>query len=593
MPPRLGMLPLATKPDSYIGYNRVVRFQASDGGFLLVESDGCLRKVPKEHESDPRTLMTLFSCDPHAAIGKKPKRVRSGDWMYLVQGSSVSLATEFGVTQADSDEMIDGPRHLVNEVSRHDAVAAQSIDTHRLQLQNSSTLSPHAPLSKQTIRKKQLDQAFTPEVEAMPTTVWCLAKVADTARSNDSRSPTGTADDDAYIRHGAQCHIFQNRFVVCYEKQSFSKGNEDMKRSVPETRSELSSRPSSAETSSPTRSSTSAFAHVWLQEVPRPLLSYHPASCQCSSSGSYDAGGEAMRRSLWDNTWRICDVSVKEGDRDASHSVPPDASRRSRQPNASAVYQSPQLATGSVDERSDEEKASHAENEDGDELNPEGSIPSTLHRQTSIFDVATFSAKAETQQARAARIIVRFFRRLFRDEMAQSRVQDFLRRRRRISHTRNQLVDSELTGKEQLKLLQCYNPHVYGSRQHLFPQHGKLAQQRPRRGISLHSVPPDATRQKLTSMKCGVDYLNQDWLRTEKHYVQKNSHEMYSRRPLSSPITPKRILRNRDREYQFLVEMKMAKRDPPSFHYGDVQGVRPHTAPLAAINSESPSEGVP
>lgn len=628
-----------TKPrssSSLIRYGRVVRFQAADGGFLLVESDGCLRKVPLEHASDPRTRITLFPRDPLATVGKQYPRVRSGDWMFIVQGSAAALETELGIARADSDEMIEGPKYLVNEVARHDAASTRQLGEQRLGIQQQHT--PNSHLSKQGIRKKQLAQAFPQDTETMPPTVWCLARVPRSSdfyqslssgdRLNSLTSPgeNDSDDDEGCLTHGAQVQLFQNSFVVCYELQSSkdanSNNNSRQRRRVSITPGSAVTSSSGSESRSPQvtqasegeppnssasvePSDTSIYAHLWLQETPAFAASYHPMSCSCANRSS-----PGRRKAIWDNTWTICDVKTEENrikSRESSLALPlrtlaPHESRRHSKPSSStaeplgsADLHKLDTGEGELDPLSEqEEDDNEVDTEAGDDENPDATGNTSLQRQLSVFDVERFSAKAETRQARAARIIVRFFQRLFREEITHSRVQDFLRRRRRLTHTKKH-VETHLSTREQLKLLQCYNPNVFGSKAWQKQQHDLMS-------LDTFTNRAKHDRQKLATMKCDVDLLNRDWLRTERHSVHSvlssAQSDMYLRRPLSSPITSQRIVANREREYQFHVKMKMAKRDPPSFHYGGFHiavGQRPRTAPLATdLNgAKSPSKNLP
>lgn len=609
-----------------------MRFQAADGGFLLVESDGCLRKVPSEHASDPRTRITLFPRDPLASIGKSNKRIRSGDWAFIVQGSAAALETELGIARADSDEMVEGPKYLVNEVARHDAIASSrpqgesSLVTDQQQLFNKKSQS-HP--SKQVIRKKQLAQAFPQETETMPPTVWCLASVSRLSESHQS-SPSGDRlashaslgekhDHAGCLPHGAQIQLFQNSFVVCYELQS-SKDDESNNNSRP--MASVSASPGSTTSSSahetqlsegqPSKtsssslgdssvSSSSIFTHLWLQETPSFATVYHPTSCSCSANNSSQ---DRKKPAIWDNTWTICDIKTDESRSSfknlslvASYLASDKPRRRSKRCTSTAEPLGGMYPTrldtrtpdgeGELDLLSEQEEEVDDDVSEYDEEDPEGGTAgsTSLQRQLSVFDVERFSAKAETQQMRAARIIVRFFRRLFRNEATHSRVQDFLRRRRRLTHTKKH-VETHLSTREQLKLLQCYNPNVFGSAK-AWPR--QQHQQKSIVSFDTFTNRAEHDRQKLATMKCDIAFLNSDWLRSEPYSIHKvrssPQGDMYSRRLLSSPITPKRILANREREHHFHVEMKMAKRDPPNFHYGGFQaqaamGQRPRTAPL-------------
>lgn len=558
LPPQLDKLSHNRKhgDDAFITYHRVVRFQATDGGFLLVESDGRLRKVPRERVSDPRTLVTLFPRVPRPSVGKTPTRVRSGDWVYVVHGSSASLQSGLGVSQADSVDMTDGPQYLMNDVRRHDANAAQRMDT--ACQQHASTASPKPLLSKQRIRQQQLGQAFTLDADVVPTTLWRLVQVPET---HTGAEIVGTLPTDC-LRHGAQCHIFQNRNVVCYEipvSRHDNAGNRpsslaDAGASGPSARrssSESREEPTPRLSETPTRSNAAAFAHVWLQETPTLPLSYHPSCCQC-----HDRPNDADMRTtppLWDNTWQICDVGACER-QDASRRVR-QALRKKKLPTPSAL----------------EDSGSNVQ---------EGPIDDTMRRVPGRLAVA---ATAESRQTRAAHIIVRFFRRFLRGKLTLSRTHDVVLRKQshqlHTSSTRS-LQAEQLTANEQLKLLQCYNPHVYGR---------ERESQRPRRDLTSAADARHSDQRTLAAMKSGVDTLNRDWLRTEtlaRPSLAASSsiaRMTNSRRPLSSPLTPQRLRANRERERQFLVEMKMATSDLPSFRFG----ARPHTAPLATIRSET------
>lgn len=615
---------VAPERASFLQYNSVVRFRASDGGYLLIESDGCLRKVPKECESDPRTLVTLFPRDPVANIAKQPKRIRSGDCAFLVHSSSAALQTDAGIARADSDEMIEGPAHLVSEVSRHDTLASLAPPhvelSSSLQHSRHSIKTSHASLTKQSIRKKQLERAFTPETESMPTTVWCLSKVSTHTQSRGETSEALDHTTDSYFRHGEQCQLFQNHAVVCYELQqrtselerslrpsssnvSLTAHSADPAAQSPETQASSTSLQSSstfsesrpAAASSPARGASggshATFSHVWLQETAQFGCAFHPTRCQCC---------DRSESAVWDNTWRICDVSVRESTSSASRAATSTTTalvgtQRQRRSSVRAESGATGATSSSQEQYNDNSSEALPCGDasdstavcDGDEA-----LPSALTRQTSVYDVATFAVRAEARQAGAARIIVRFFQRLYRHDVTQSRVQDFLRRRRRLTHTERH-VNTDLSPTEQFTLLQCYNPQLY--RGNGLYERGKGASplHRTRRGIAFATFTDsaDADRQRLATMKCDVAYLNRDWLRTERHTVvlrrsplASDSDDMYTRRPLSSPITSERIVANRAREHAFLVQMKMAAHEPPTFHFG---GARPRTAPLAALESKA------
>lgn len=571
--------------DAFIRYGRLVRFQAADGGYLLVESDGCVRKVPKEFASDQRTLLMLFPKDPIANVGKQ-KRIRSGDQVFVVQGAP-SLHTEHGIAHADSDEMIEGPKHLVDEVNRHDEAASALMDQ---QTQRQTTKHP-PHLSRQAIRMKQLEQtAFVQERKFMPSTVWCLQKVPRTAADASSRSPNDGSDHhleakELCFRDGNQIQILQNTHMVCYEMQlpkeerlvrhsatpSGTSSKDSSCSNIPDTKSPAASQLSegqSQEVGSSPRSAgetTSSFTHVWLHDSAT-FSSYHPTKCSC-----HDAS-----KKLWENTWTIRDIEAEEYHKSAqpvlhepSLCVPQPLTRRTKSPSPSGNIESGKASVSGSDVPPHEKSESVTPEKELDE-----------EEQTAVFNADEFCARgAEVQQTRAARIIVRFFRRMYRDTNTQSRVKEFLRRRRRLTHTKKNL-DVELNTAEQERLLQCYNPNVYGSRRAATPL---TRNHQSRGGAFVNSSSSAGTdRRKLATLKCEVDLLNQDWLRTEQLPIGEalRPQQMYSKRPLSSPLTPKRLRANRGKEHQFHIEMMMAKRGPPTFHYGGAQ-TRPRTAPTA------------
>ncbi|RLN31990.1 hypothetical protein BBJ28_00013758 [Nothophytophthora sp. Chile5] len=114
-----------------IRYGRTVRFQADDGGYLLMERDGILRKAPPEFRNDPRTMLTLFPMDPRLSTSKK--RVRRDDCAFVVQGAApmysrhgaqLAVPEQIDQSQNDTDTSLErGPRSLVAtaEVRQHHA----------------------------------------------------------------------------------------------------------------------------------------------------------------------------------------------------------------------------------------------------------------------------------------------------------------------------------------------------------------------------------------------------------------------------------------------------------------------------------------
>lgn len=82
----------------------------------------------------------------------------------------------------------------------------------------------------------------------------------------------------------------------------------------------------------------------------------------------------------------------------------------------------------------------------------------------------------EERLNRAARIIVRFLRRICIDEAAKKRISDFaLCKRRELHRLRLTAIGSHenqqsgLTVNEQLRILRCYKPGVYASHPLLMP----------------------------------------------------------------------------------------------------------------------------
>lgn len=172
--------------NSFVRYGCAVRFQAHDGGFLLVDNDGTLRKTSDKLRNDPRTVVTLFASDSFT-IGTTSKCLRSGDPVFLVQGAA-SVYTDHQAIHADSQRS-----------ANHRASDRRGARPQEYQYR---------------------DQPGDTKTEA--TNVWSIQKVVSPSAigGRPDGKPTLASLNDEYFPDGAIVEILQNNQVVCYEPET-------------------------------------------------------------------------------------------------------------------------------------------------------------------------------------------------------------------------------------------------------------------------------------------------------------------------------------------------------------------------------------
>jgi hypothetical protein len=513
---------------------------------LAVDADGCLVKLPSSHREDPSTLLTLFPQNPLLAPRSK-SHVLSEELCFLVVGSA-TIHTDHDLQYADSKRTYGPPAALGNAVVRH-------------QLQHGNL-----PRPRERIRDDQ------------SSTVWCFRRTTTT-------TPTGTRPE--VLETGMLVQLRQRDWTMHYETERIAK-----KKYTPiaTTPMELSS--PEAEDSPPVESSRSApFTHVWLQQ--NDLSSQHQDPKLKSAKAVHH----------WDNLWFLIDVaSDRESERRRKQQ---DAEREAERDAALRITDDPEDRDDDRDHNKCQDRVEPLANGMAGN-NHEDDRSQHVAKRVSVLHARVFvSHKAEQAQRHAAAIVVRFLRRVFRRE-AERRAKELIDRRiiRRTNKHLPQQVDGceLLTTHQQLRILQCFKPNIYGS------QHALMMESASHRipGISLQgSKHHQQEAQRLVSMARDLKYLGSPEFK-QVAVPRASSSSPSSSHQLSLP-PPRRQLRTphqqlskekRDRDHRIHVQLAMVHREKPSFRFGkptSLQGrprqlqhghqyqVRPQTAPAPPV----------
>jgi hypothetical protein len=171
-------------------------------------------------------------------------------------------------------------------------------------------------------------------------------------------------------------------------------------------------------------------------------------------------------------------------------------------------------------------------------------------------------------QHNAALIIARFFRSACRLDNAADRARELLRRRWREQHPGNYRSPLfELTNSEQLRVLQLYNPHLYGSQHPASPLASNST------SIRLTRVPHMEQHKRFWQLQI-LARMDQETALLKDTCRQKTQapisstttlHEAYHRQPPSSRERPKTVFdRERTQQTHDLVAFL---KSPPNFRY--------------------------
>ncbi|KAG4244823.1 hypothetical protein PC116_g7348 [Phytophthora cactorum] len=175
------------------------------------------------------------------------------------------------------------------------------------------------------------------------------------------------------------------------------------------------------------------------------------------------------------------------------------------------------------------------------------------------------ASNSPPDQHNAALIIARFFRSVCRLDNVADRARGILRQRWRKQHYRTPLF--ELTNNEQLRVLQLYNPHLYGSQHLTSPLATTSTSMRLSRVPQMEQHKRLRQLEILTRMHRETELLNE----TSRQKTQApNStttilHKAYHRQSLPFQERPKTVL-GRERLQQ-THDLIAYSRSPPSFRY--------------------------
>ncbi|ETI43305.1 hypothetical protein F443_11734 [Phytophthora nicotianae P1569] len=178
------------------------------------------------------------------------------------------------------------------------------------------------------------------------------------------------------------------------------------------------------------------------------------------------------------------------------------------------------------------------------------------------------ASNSPPDQHNAALIIARFFRSVCRLDSAVDRARDVLRRRWREQHPdkyRTPLF--ELTNSEQLRVLQLYNPHLYGSQHPASPLATTSTSMRLARVPQMEQHKRTRQLEILARMNRETQLLNETSRQKTQAPISTTTilHKAYQRQPLAFQERPKTVL-GRERLQQ-AHDLVMYSRTPPSFRY--------------------------
>jgi hypothetical protein len=398
-----------TASHSFLRYGRTVRLVADDGGLLLIDADGSMRKASAALATDPRSLLTVFPSDP-LAVGAASKCIRAGNGVFITKGVA-SVYVDHDVVHADSRRMrsLGGPPNRLEEQE----------DTQQW------------------------------------TAVWNFFKFVDwdplaPDRLSDAKATLRSLDEE-YFSHGCAIEIRQGELVVCYElsePQSAREAPVDAASTSTTASGNLGQSPLLRfPNDDPTTSAfaASSMAGLWLADLRR--------------DGTYKRveGSGAERVACVATRWRLVDVA-DEKKRQHQRSLTAGKSRLDRRLGTPGMKH---VSTATVAD----------------------TAASLLRRTTRSVSESTKIgispaeiAELEERLNSAARIIVRFLRRICIDETAKKRISGLAQRKRR--ELRRMTLSaiggdegrqSVLTSDEQLRIMRCYKPSVYASHPLLVP----------------------------------------------------------------------------------------------------------------------------
>lgn len=150
-----------------------------------------------------------------------------------------------------------------------------------------------------------------------------------------------------------------------------------------------------------------------------------------------------------------------------------------------------------------------------------------------------------------------------------------------ISRKRESTPDAKtkLTTPEQLMVLQHYNPRVYGSARSAASVIHRIP------GVSLVGhVSVEREQRALARMRNEVALLSGDWQQPQRSHLPKNQPKPVER-PRSA--TAQTIVANREKEFQFHVQMKMTRRGEPRLRFGSPSRLPKTSDKLMALSSRS------
>lgn len=385
---------------------------ADDGGLLLIDADGAMRKASAALATDPRTLLTVFPSDP-LGVGAASKCVRAGDGVFLTKGVA-SVYVDHDVVHADS-------RRMRSRGGLSNGLGAQEDE-----------------LSSQQW-----------------TAVWSFSKLVDRSpvapgRLSDAKATLRSLDEE-YFSHGCAIEIRQGELVVCYEHNEPQSAREAPAAAVSTSATasgNVGQRPllrSPSDRPDGSAFAPSPMADLWLADL------NHDGTYECVGDSSSECVACVATR------WRLVDVA-DDKQRQQRRSLTAGKSRLDRR-----------LGTPGLKHMSTASAANNA---------------ASLHRRaTRSVSESTATginpaeiAELEERLNRAARIIVRFLRRICIDEAAKKRIAGLAQRKRRELHRMTMIAiggdedgQSVLTSDEQLRILRCYKPSIYASHPLLVP----------------------------------------------------------------------------------------------------------------------------
>lgn len=196
------------------------------------------------------------------------------------------------------------------------------------------------------------------------------------------------------------------------------------------------------------------------------------------------------------------------------------------------------------------------------------SDPSKSDDDNRNSDDSPKASKSAPDHHNAALIIARFFRSVCRLDTAADRAREVLRRRWREQHPEKYRTPVfELTNNEQLRVLQLYNPHLYGSQKLTLPLATTSTSTRLSRVPQMEQHKRLRRLEILTRMNRETALLNE----TSKQKTQAPAsttttlHKAYQRQTLGLQKRPKTVL-GRERLLQTR-DLIMFPRTPPNFRY--------------------------